>query len=125
MEFNKDTFVKVNGLFDIEASLTNVAAALAAANELYANDAEVVGAAVAKVFDTYKGAFVNLDAVTTIAIGSMGLTSLEAINAMSERVNEFVLANSEGESSLYEIRRGRGVGRRADVPAKGAKPESK
>jgi hypothetical protein len=120
MEFNKDTFVKVNGLFDIEASLTNVAAALASANELYSNDAEAVGAAVSSVFDQYKGAFVQMPALVTLTVGKLNLTTIDSINAMSERVKDYIGANS-GEGGLYDVRKGRGVGRVTDVPVRGEK----
>jgi hypothetical protein len=121
MDLNKHV-VKSAGLIDVEATLTAIAAACNAANEVYSNDAEKVGEAVSAVFDQYRGAFIQGDALRTIVVGKLNLTSLEAINAMGERVLEFVEANSQGDSSTYEVRKGRGIGRRADVPAKGAKP---
>jgi hypothetical protein len=109
--------VKKNGLFDVQASLEAVAIALNAANEVYANDAEKVGAAVNATFDQYKGAFIQMQALQSIAVGKLGCTSLEAINAMQLRVAQYVEANPE----TFEIRKGRGVGRVGECPAKGSK----
>ena len=112
IDLNKSVVLS-GGLVNLEATLVKVAEAVSAYNETQSNDLDTVGAAVHALFDKHVGAFIQVPAVATIAVGSLNLTSLDAIAAMGDRVKDYLKANS-GPGGAFEVRKGRGVSRIAD-----------
>ena len=84
IDLNKSVVLS-GGLVNLEATLVKVAEAVAAYNETQSNNLDTVGAAVHALFDKHVGAFIQVPAVATIAVGSLNLTSLDAIAAMGDR----------------------------------------
>lgn len=92
---------------------------------------EQIAEAVSALFDQYKGASINMPAVASMTAQRLNAQP-ETFKVLSERVLDYVRANSQGETqedgtverpdSLFVIGKGKGGGcyRRADRPAKPA-----
>jgi hypothetical protein len=118
MSFSLDkNIVYVNGLVDLEATLKSCADAIVAHNDCRRGDQEAVATAVHAVFDANKGAFINFKALQSFAVERLEVKSLEAWNVLTARVVEYVNENPE----IFEVRKGRGVCRIADLSEKDQK----
>lgn len=118
LDLNKSV-VYVAGAVSLEATLKNCADAIVAYNEEKSNDLDVIGAAVHQVFDTYKGASIATPALTTLVLGILKPSTLEAMATLGERVKEYISANA-AEGGTLEVRKGKGGGARrvCDIVAK-------
>jgi hypothetical protein len=109
-----DFIVRVNGSIDQEATLNKFSAALAEYKAKRETEDVDISNAVNQVFDKYRGASINLPALSNLACATLKV-SPEAHASMTKRVADFVRANA-GEGGAFEIRKGKGggVSRRAD-----------
>jgi hypothetical protein len=119
LDLNKSC-VYANGVVDMNATLHKVAQAIESYNESKLHDMVAVEAAVNEVFTKYKGTFVNVKALGTLVVGILKPNGLDAITVLTDRVDEYIKANS-GEGGTFEVRKGRGVARIADLSEKDAK----
>jgi hypothetical protein len=121
IDLNKNV-VYTAGAINLEDTLKNCAASIVAYNESKSNDLDAVAGAVSQVFDTYKGAHIATPALTTLVLGILKPTSLEAMATLQVRVREYVVANS-GEGGTLKTAKGKGGGisRRCDAPVAEAK----
>lgn len=108
--------VRSNGSIDQAATLAKFSAALGEYVTKRETEDDDISRAVNTVFDRHPGASINLPALSSMACGVLN-TSASAYTEMSERVANFVRANS-GEGGAYQIKKGKGGGvrRTADLP---------
>jgi hypothetical protein len=122
-----------SGNIDTEASVAAFRTALLkriAEREL---EATSIGEAVTALFDEHVGVSINMPAVASMTCAKLNAQP-ENFKVLSDRVLDYVRANSQGETteegveerptSLFVIAKGKNGGcyRRADRPAKVAKP---
>jgi hypothetical protein len=115
MELNLNRSIKLNaGLVDLEATLTAVAEAIQTHNAKHEGDLDAVADAVNAVFDTYKGQFVPMTMLTSIALTHLDVPTLEARAELTKRVKNYIDANPE----TFAVTKAKGTSRIADqVPA--------
>jgi hypothetical protein len=108
-----------DGSIDLDATCTKFAGDLLKYQAERETEAEVVGAAVHAVFDQFKGARLNMPAVTSLALQKLNVQP-ENFKTLSERVQGYIRdhAGEQGSGSLFGIGRGKGGGviRWADAP---------
>jgi hypothetical protein len=114
IDLNKSVVVDASGAVNLEKTLTAAADAITAWNEVRSNDLEVVAAAVGQVFDTYKGTYINAKSLSTLVLGILKPTSLDAMQVLSDRVADFVKSNS-GEGGAFVTKKARGTARVCDL----------
>lgn len=116
--------VLVNGSVDVEASEEAFQTAMSNYIAQHEVETAAIADAVNAVFDEHLGKSINmptLSALTTVRLNAQPSN----FSALSELVLGYVRANSQGDDSLFVIRKGKngGCGRRADQPI--AAPASK
>lgn len=105
-----------DGTVDVDATTLKFRGAL----EVYIAEREtenaLIAAAVSEVFDQFKGANINMPALTSYALQRLNATPSNFM-ALSERIQEYVRENA-GEGGIYKIAKGKGGGVRrvADLP---------
>lgn len=113
------TLVETDGRIDADKSRAAFDTVLS--NLIAERDVEVgqIASAVEALFDTYKGKPIAMPALASMAAQKLNAQP-ENFKTLSERVLDYVRANSKGDSSLFVIGKGKGGGcyRRADAPVK-------
>lgn len=118
MELNLNrSIVLTAGTVNLEETLAKVAEAIQTHNAKHEGDLEAVADAVNAVFDTYKGSFVAMPALASIALTHLDVPTLEARAELTKRVKNYVEANPE----TFGVKKGSGIFRLADQVAPEAK----
>jgi hypothetical protein len=109
-----------DGAVDRQATLEAFETQLDEAIDALKTEGEVVGEAVAAVFDAHKGERLVMPALINATLTRLNVQPSN-YNTLSQRVGDHVRDNADGKGrNLYTIGRGRkagGVGRIADLPA--------
>jgi hypothetical protein len=99
-----------SGSVDVEATTLKFRGAL----EVYLATRETedasIAAAVHEVFDTHRGANINMPALVGFAIQKLGVTPANHAT-LSEKVADYV-RNNAGDGGAFEIKKGKGGGTR-------------
>lgn len=118
-----------DGTIDQDQSETNFRSALVKRKAELETEQEQIGDTVNALFDKHPGASINMPAIASMAANMLNAQP-ENYSVLSERVLEYVRANSQGKTaedgtverpaSLFVIAKGKGGGcyRRADKPVK-------
>ena|SRR5271165_4681313 len=108
-----------NGSIDTAATTAAFETSLAAHVANVETEQGEIAAHVAQLFNDNKGKYIALPTVGSLTANLMGAVA-ENHGILSERVCEYVRANSKGDDSLFVMRKGAGGGFavRADVPVK-------
>src|ERR1700687_1368516 len=94
------------GLVDLEATLRNVAAEVAAYNTGRENDLEKVGAAVTAVFAQYPGASITKPALVSLTFNKLGNISPDLFTEMKERIESYIA--TQVEAGMLNMKKGKG-----------------
>lgn len=116
IDLNKSV-VFTAGAINLEATLKACADAIVAYNETKSNDLGAIEEAVNAVYDQYKGAYIAAPALSTLVLGILKPTTLEAMTTLGERVKEYIKVNSaEGGTLVMRKGKGGGFARKCDLP---------
>lgn len=109
--------LKTDGSIDTAASTAAFGKALSLHIAERETQDKEIGEAVSALFDRYPGQKIAMPAVASMAAQSLNAQP-ENFKTLSDRVAEYVRANSKSDDSLFVINKGKGggVGRRADLP---------
>jgi hypothetical protein len=116
-DINGCVVLATDGTISVKATLKNVGDAITHFNTSFANDLDVVGAAVESVFDQYKGTTITTPTLASLAVARLHDIQPTDWAKMEERVKAYVGAQVAG--GLFTVTKGRngGVTRLADVVA--------
>ena len=108
-----------NGSIDTEATTAAFQDQLAAHVANVETESTEIATKVAELFAQNKGKYIALPTVGSLVANMLGAVS-ENYSVLSERVCDYVRANSKGDNSLLVIKKGQGggAGWRADVAVK-------
>lgn len=114
--------VRNGGSVDIEASVDKFRSALTVHLAERETQQATIADAVHTVFDKNKGTVISMPALTGLALQELNAQP-ENFTVLSERVQEYVRENAQGDSSTFIIAKGKGGGckRRSDIPPAAAK----
>lgn len=117
---------------DVEKSVDKYRAVITAARDKQVNDAEVIAEATNAIYDQWKGAYIQIDALKSFVLQRLNVHP-NAYGELGDRVHAYINENlelgngitKEGKPALFTLKKGKGGGfaRRADL-APGTPPKS-